>query len=312
MFKLFHPSPFGVWNFCNRPSLRVWNFLSPFFGASKLFWPHTNFPNLAATNPLSDCPGQLKILSGNQKFKVLCPNGQLKSRSRKLSVNWNFVIIFDILTDICVWHFILKQVEGDSLNLICRQLHCMSLRDGVIRFFKQFRQHQIWCSKVRHHWAIDLQCHLTPWGYMYLLRKICRGLFPTPHQGISPGGTDLERRYGDVRPWSPPFLHLSCSSQGSHFKQKCQFTILRKFGNFSFYSLHFCPNLSSQAPKFGNFQLTSHIYGLVCQKSTPNSQGRNPSQLDFGLSRSEFGLLVDTLKINSFVVAASCSRFYIS
>ena len=34
----------------------------------------------AATNPLSNCPGQLKILLGNQKFKVLCPNGQLKSR----------------------------------------------------------------------------------------------------------------------------------------------------------------------------------------------------------------------------------------
>ena len=34
----------------------------------------------AATNPLSDCPGQLKILLGNQKFKVLYPNWQLKSR----------------------------------------------------------------------------------------------------------------------------------------------------------------------------------------------------------------------------------------
>ena len=29
---------------------------------------------------LSDCQGQLKILLGNQKFKVLCPNGQLKSK----------------------------------------------------------------------------------------------------------------------------------------------------------------------------------------------------------------------------------------
>ena len=30
----------------------------------------------------------------------------------------------------------------------------------------------------------------------------------------------------------------------------------RKFGNFSLYSLNFHPNFSSQAPIFGNFQLT--------------------------------------------------------
>ena len=33
--------------------------------------------------------------------------------------------------------------------------------------------------------------------------------------------------------------------------------LLRKFGNFSLNSLNFHPNFSSQAPKFGNFQLTS-------------------------------------------------------
>ena len=52
-----------------------------------------------------------------------------------------------------------------------------------------------------------------------------------------------------------PFSRLSCSSQGSHFKQKCP--LLRKFGNFILYSLNFRPNFSSQAPKFGHFQLTS-------------------------------------------------------
>ena len=72
-------------------------------------------------------------------------------------------------------------------------------------------------------------------------------------------GTDLEKGYGDVRPWRPPFSRLSCSSQGSHFKQKSQFTrpLFEKFGSFSLYSLNFHPKLSSQAPKFGNFQLTS-------------------------------------------------------
>ena len=76
---------------------------------------------------------------------------------------------------------------------------------------------------------------------------------------LCPGGTDLERGSGDVQPWRPPFSGLSCSSQGSHFKQKSQFTrpLLRKFGNFSLYSLNFHPNFSSHAPKFGNFQLTS-------------------------------------------------------
>ena len=67
-----------------------------------------------------------------------------------------------------------------------------------------------------------------------------------------------------------PFSRLSCSSQGSHFKQKSQFTrpLLRKFGNFSLYSLNFFTEIlahkplnleifSSQAPKFGNFQFTS-------------------------------------------------------
>ena len=66
-----------------------------------------------------------------------------------------------------------------------------------------------------------------------------------------------------------PFSRLSCHSQGSHLKQKSQFTrpLLRKFGNFSLNSLNFhpyfssqAPNLeifNSQAPKFGNFQLTS-------------------------------------------------------
>ena len=64
--------------------------------------------------------------------------------------------------------------------------------------------------------------------------------------------------------WSPG---LSCSSQGSHFKQKSQFTrpLLRKFENFSLYSLSF----SSQAPKFENFQLTSPKIGKFSVHKPP-------------------------------------------
>ena len=63
-----------------------------------------------------------------------------------------------------------------------------------------------------------------------------------------------------------PFSRLSCSSQGSHFKQKSQFTrpkleILASTASiFTQILAHMLPNLeifSSQAPKFGNFQFTS-------------------------------------------------------
>ena len=45
--------------------------------------------------------------------------------------------------------------------------------------------------------------------------------------------------------------------------------LLRKFGNFSLYSLNFCPNFSSQAPKFGNFQLTSPLIGKFFSSQAP-------------------------------------------
>ena len=73
------------------------------------------------------------------------------------------------------------------------------------------------------------------------------------------GGTDLERGYGDVWSWRPPF-HASpvvCKGPISSKSVSSQDPLLRKFWNFSLYSLNFCPNFSSQAPKLGNFQLTS-------------------------------------------------------
>ena len=73
------------------------------------------------------------------------------------------------------------------------------------------------------------------------------------------GGTDLERGYGDVRPWRPPFHASPVVRKGpiSSKRVSSQDPLLRKFGNYSLYSLNFHPNFSSQAPKFGNFQLTS-------------------------------------------------------
>ena len=73
------------------------------------------------------------------------------------------------------------------------------------------------------------------------------------------GGTDLEKGYGDVRPWRPPFHASPVVHKGpiSSKRVSSQNPLSRKFWNFSLYSLNFCPNFSSQAPKFGNFQLTS-------------------------------------------------------
>ena len=97
-----------------------------------------------ATNALSDCQGQFKIPLGNQKFKVLCPDGQLKFKQeteRKLKFCyyfWHF--------NRCVWHFIPYQVEGDSFNLICKQcvpkLGCCKVLQTI------FPQHQILVQKL--------------------------------------------------------------------------------------------------------------------------------------------------------------------
>ena len=86
------------------------------------------------------------------------------------------------------------------------------------------------------------------------------------------GGTDLEKGYGDVWPWRPPFHATPVVRKGpiSSKRVNSQDPLMRKFGNFSLYSLNFCqnfnsqaPNLeifSSQAPKFGNFQFTSPLF----------------------------------------------------
>ena len=86
------------------------------------------------------------------------------------------------------------------------------------------------------------------------------------------GGTDLERGYGDVRPWRPPFHASPAARKGpiSSKRVSSQDPLLRKFGNFSLYSLNFHPNFSSQAPKFGNFQLTSPQIWKFSAHKPPN------------------------------------------
>ena len=94
------------------------------------------------------------------------------------------------------------------------------------------------------------------------------------------GGTDLERGYGDVRPWRPPFHASPAARKGpiSSKRVSSQDPLLRKFGNFSLYSLNFHPNFSSQAPKFGNFQLTSPQIWKFSTHKPPFSEANVSSQ----------------------------------
>ena len=95
-----------------------------------------------------------------------------------------------------------------------------------------------------------------------------------------PGGTDLERGYGDVWPWRPPF-HASLVVPKGPISSKSvssQNPLLRTFWDFSLYSLNFCPNLSSQAPKFGNFQFTSPKIWKFSAHKPPISEAKISSQ----------------------------------
>ena len=98
------------------------------------------------------------------------------------------------------------------------------------------------------------------------------------------GGTDLERRYGDVRPWRPPFHASPAARKGpiSSKRVSSQDLLLRKFGNFSLYSLNFHPNLSSQAPKFENFQLTSPQIWKFSAHKPPNLEIFSSQASKFG------------------------------
>ena len=92
------------------------------------------------------------------------------------------------------------------------------------------------------------------------------------HKKFPRGGTDLEMRYGDVRPWRPPFHASPAARKGpiSSKRVRSQDPLLRKFGNFSLYSLNFHQNFSSQAPKFWKFQLTSPQIWKFSAHKPPN------------------------------------------
>ena len=96
--------------------------------------------------------------------------------SRELSVICNFVIIFDISTDVYNISF-QKRLKVTPLTSF---VGSMSQRDGVRRFYMQFfQQHQLWVQKSGRIRQLIYSVRLPHGTTMYLLRKICRGLVRT-------------------------------------------------------------------------------------------------------------------------------------
>ena len=90
-------------------------------------------------------------------------------------------------------------------------------------------------------------------------------------RGGGGGGTDLERGYEDVRPWRPLFAPLlPLARVPFQAKVSVHKTPFWENLEISLYSLNFQPNFSSQAPKFGNFQLTSPQIWKVSAHKPPN------------------------------------------
>ena len=77
-------------------------------------------------------PGAIENSFGQSKMQSALPEST--NLSGEFSANWNFVITFDIITEM-YRHFIPEQVEVDSFNLICRQF---VPQKGIIRFSNIF------------------------------------------------------------------------------------------------------------------------------------------------------------------------------
>ena len=165
------------------------------------------------------------------------------------------------------------------IQSICMHLfvHCFYMRLGykqkgkfkiwIIHIWKSFCDlHTVdrvlhWKEKAFWKLKLIIQKHfylvsniIIPWA-TYSILYILNYLYTHACLVFSPrGGTDLERGYGDVRPWRPPFHATPVVRKGpiSSKRVSSQDPLLRKFGNFSLYSLNFCPNFSSQAPKFSS------------------------------------------------------------
>ena len=154
------------------------------------------------------------------------------------------------------------------------------------------------------------------WKITFLFPLQLNKRFMFPH--LPPGGHWPRKGVWGCAALKTPFSRLSCRSQGSHFKQKSQFTtrgsqdpLLRKFGNFSLYSLNFHPSFSSQAPKFGNFQLTSppfHRQMSVRKPHTSEIRAAHPYLKKSWVPPPPRNLPMSCLQIFSVLPFKSCSE----
>ena len=167
----------------------------------------------------------------------------------------------------CILHN-MKSLLGMLINKLSILLPEMGLNNMRVAGYElQVASCELWVVS----WNMQVgKCEL-------ILQVASWKVWVTSHQcGTSkmliPGGTDLERGYGDVRPWRHPF-HASPAARKDPISSKRVSSLdplLRKFGNFSLCSLNFHPNFSSQAPKFGNFQLTSPQIWKFSAHKPPN------------------------------------------
>ena len=90
----------------------------------------------------------------------------------------------------------------------------------------------------------------TGWDSRLVLLGMCCWEFEIGPTQIPRRGTDLERGYGDVRPWRPPFHASSAARKGPISSKivRSQDPLLRKFGNFSLTASIFTQILAHKPP----------------------------------------------------------------
>ena len=142
-----------------------------------------------------------------------------------------------------------------------------------------------WVYFSRENCTKDTQC----WQLWVLLWSIVQENIKICITHFRPGGGGHWPRKGvwGCAALKTPISRLSCRSQGSHFKQNNQFTsppfekILKFLASTASILAHKPPNLeifSSQAPRFGNFQLTSPQIWKFSAHKPPFSETNVSSQ----------------------------------
>ena len=123
-------------------------------------------------------------------------------------------------------------------------------------------------STLSWRWTWTLKTRLKKKKKKKKKKKVSPGGKPQLEMHISdPLGSDPWGHWSGKGVWEcaalkTPFHASPVVRKGpiSSEKVSSQDPLLREFGNFSLYSLNFCPNFSSQASKFGKFQFTNHFF----------------------------------------------------